>query len=55
MSRREPNSVSGVKMLVAGGSSAAVVLTAAFLTGREAAGFRRRMPESRPSALYCGS
>ena len=55
MSKREPNSVSGVKMLVAGGSSASVVLTAAFLTGSGAAGCKRFIPDSRPSALYCGS
>jgi len=33
MSRREPNSVSGVKMLVTGGSTISVVLSAAFCTG----------------------
>ena len=33
MRKRDPNSVSGVKILVAGGSSASVVFTAALRTG----------------------
>ena len=32
MRNREPNSVSGVKILVAGGSSCSVLFTAAFFT-----------------------
>jgi hypothetical protein len=50
-----PNSVSGVKMLVAGGSTASVVLSAALRTGSGARRPADVYPASVPSRAYCGS
>ena len=51
MRNRDPNSVSGVKMPVAGGSTASVVFSAAFRTGSGASAPARRVyPASVPSS-----
>ena len=50
MRKREPNSVSGVKMLVAGGSTASVVFSAALRTG---SGARARCRVARRTGRAC--
>ena len=56
MSRRDPNSVSGVKMLVLGGSSRSIAATAALrTTGGAAVPGRGVIAATRPGPAYSTS